>query len=138
MADIEEDGSEKDWIASRVPFFYGWVMLPVVLALNVASSPGQTYGISVFNPHIRSELGLSHSEISGAYTLGTLLASLPMVLVGTMMDRFGPRVVLAGVVSLFGLTCVGFSHATGLVTTWGDQASEWRGYHSHPEKCRKF
>lgn len=118
MADIEEDGSEKDWIASRVPFFYGWVMLPVVLALNVASSPGQTYGISVFNPHIRSELGLSHSEISGAYTLGTLLASLPMVLVGTMMDRFGPRVVLAGVVSLFGLTCVGFSQATGLVTVF--------------------
>lgn len=93
-------------------------MLPIVLAIQVASSPGQTYGISVFNPLIRSELGLSHSEISGAYTLGTLLASLPMVFVGALMDRYGPRRVLVGVVTLFGLTCVGFSQATGLVTVF--------------------
>lgn len=93
-------------------------MLPIVLAIQVASSPGQTYGISVFNPLIRSELGLSHSEISVAYTLGTLLASLPMVFVGALMDRYGPRRVLAGVVTLFGLTCVGFSQATGLVTVF--------------------
>ena len=74
-------------IAARIPFFYGWIILPVVLAIQVASSPGQTFGVSIFNPYIRAELGLSHSEISGAYMLGTLLAALLMVYVGTLMDR---------------------------------------------------
>lgn len=108
----------QEGIAARVPFFYGWLMLPIVLAIQVASSPGQTFGVSVFNPYIRTELGLSHSQISGAYMLGTLLASIPMVYVGSLMDRFGPRRILAGVVTLFGLTCVGFSQASGLVTVF--------------------
>jgi MFS family permease len=108
----------QEGIASRVPFFYGWVMLPVALAIQVSSSPGQTFGVSIFNPYIRQELGLSHSEISGAYMLGTLLASLPMVYVGSLMDRYGPRRILAGVVTLFGLTCMGFSQASGLVTVF--------------------
>jgi len=93
-------------------------MLPIVLAIQVASSPGQTFGVSIFNPHIRAELGLSHSEISGAYMLGTFLASLPMVYVGSLMDRYGPRRILAGVVTLFGLTCVGFSQSRGLVSVF--------------------
>ena len=108
----------RDWVASRVPFFYGWVMLPVVFMIQVASSPGQTYGVSVFNPHIRRALDLSHSEISGAYMLGTFLASLPMIYVGALMDRFGPRRILTGVVLLFGLACVALSQATGLVTVF--------------------
>ncbi|NKB68990.1 MAG: MFS transporter [Candidatus Latescibacteria bacterium] len=105
-------------IAARIPFFYGWIILPVVLAIQVASSPGQTFGVSIFNPYIRAELGLSHSEISGAYMLGTLLASLPMVYVGSLMDRYGPRRVLAGVVTLFGITCLGVSQVDGLVTVF--------------------
>ncbi len=103
-------------IAARIPFFYGWIILPVVLAVQVASSPGQTFGVSIFNPYIRADLGLSHSEISGAYMLGTLLAALPMVYVGSLMDRHGPRRILAGVVALFGLTCVGSRQIKPLTT----------------------
>ena len=111
-------GRIQKGIAARIPFFYGWIILPVVLAVQVASSPGQTFGVSIFNPYIRAELGLSHSEISGAYMLGTLLASLPMVYVGTLMDRYGPRRILIGVVALFGLTCVGVSQVNGLFTVF--------------------
>jgi MFS family permease len=108
----------QNTIAERIPFFYGWLILPVVLAIQIASSPGQTFGVSVFNPYIRAELGLSHSEISGAYMLGTLLASLPMVYVGALMDRYGLRRVLGGVVILFGFTCAAFSQANGLITVF--------------------
>ena len=113
-----EDSLSRDWIVSRVPFFYGWGMLPIVLMIQVATGPGQTYGVSVFNPYIRRALDLSHSEISGAYMLGTSLASLPMISVGALMDRYGPRRILVGVVLLFGLACVGISQATGWVTVF--------------------
>ena len=34
---------------SRLPFFYGWVMLPVVTLIGICTSPGQTYGVTIFN-----------------------------------------------------------------------------------------
>ena len=108
----------QDAIAAYVPFFYGWMLLPVVLAIQIATSPGQTFGVSIFNPHIRASLGLSHSEISVAYMVGTLLASLPMVYVGSLMDRYGPRRILFGLVLLFCVACVGMSRVNGLFTVF--------------------
>jgi len=114
-----EDANHKpDWMVSKIPFYYGWLMLPVVMVILVATSPGQTFGVSVFNPYIRQVLNLSHSEISGAYMLGTLLASLPMIYVGALMDKYGLRRTLTGVVILFGCACVGMSQASGLVTVF--------------------
>ena len=91
-------------------------MVPIAMVAHICSSPGQTFGISVFNPHFRAALSLSLTEISGAYMLGTLLASLPMTYVGHLMDRYGPRRVLAGVALLFGAACMGVSQVSGLMT----------------------
>ena len=101
---------------SRLPFFYGWVMLPVVTLIGICTSPGQTYGVTIFNPYLREALSLSSSELSGAYALGTILASLPLTYIGALMDRYGPRRVLFGVVFLFGVTCVSMTQVSGLVT----------------------
>jgi MFS family permease len=105
-------------LAKRVPFFYGWVMLPVTMVVLMATTPGQTFGVSTFNPYLMREFGFSHSELSGAYMLGTLLASIPMIYVGALMDRYGPRKTLAGVVTLFGFACIGMSQTRGLVTVF--------------------
>ena len=107
--------SAVSWHA-RLPFFYGWLMLPVVTLILIAASPGQTYGIAVFNPYLREALSLSSSELSGAYMMGTLLAALPMTWTGALMDRHGPRKTLSGAVLLFGLTCLGMSQVSGLFT----------------------
>ncbi len=98
----------------RLPFFYGWVMLPVVMLVSICTSPGQTFGISVFTLYLQEALGLSSSELSGAYMVGTMLAALPLTWVGAQMDRYGPRRVLIGVVLLFGLTCLGMTQVSGL------------------------
>ena len=68
----------RDRIASRFPFFYGWAMLPMATIALMATSPGQTYGIAVFYSSFQESLGLSNTEISGAYMLGTLLGCLPL------------------------------------------------------------
>ncbi|MDA0746064.1 MAG: MFS transporter [bacterium] len=108
--------SKPDRLVSRIPFFYGWLMLPIVLVTQIATSPGQTFGISVFNPYLREALSLSHSELSGAYMLGTLLAALPMTLVGAIMDRYGPRITLSAVVLFFGVACFAMSHVSGFLS----------------------
>lgn len=105
-----------DPIVTRVPFFYGWAMLPIALVGQIATSPGQTYGIAAFNDSFRLGLGLSHTQLTGAYMLGTLLASLPMSYLGGLMDRHGIRRTMMCVVLLFGATCIATSQVTGLFT----------------------
>jgi MFS family permease len=50
-------------------------------------------------------LDLSHSQLTGAYMLGTFLASLPQPWIGRLMDRLGIRRLMTIVVFLFGLAC---------------------------------
>ena len=101
---------------SRLPFFYGWLMVPAVMLISICTSPGQTYGGAVFNPYLREALGLSNSELSGAYMAGTVWASLPLTYIGALMDRYGPRRTLMGVVFVFGIACFGVTLVSGLFT----------------------
>ena len=115
---MADDGRRPvtDRLAARIPFFYGWVMVPLVIVSQVATSPGQTHGVSIFNPSFRGALGLSHTQLTGAYMVGTFLACLPMPFIGAIMDRYGIRRTMAAVALLFGLACIGTSQVTGLMS----------------------
>ncbi len=86
-------------------FYYGWVMLPISMLTLIASSPGQTFGVSIFNESIRESLALSHGQLAAAYMLGTLFGALPISFIGRQMDRYGLRNTLLAVVTLFSLAC---------------------------------
>jgi MFS family permease len=102
-------------LPARLPFFYGWVMLGIGLVGIVATSPGQTFTVSVFNPSFREALNLSHTQLTGAYLWGTLIASLPQPYIGTLMDRFGIRRAMFGIVILFTLACLFIAQVQSLV-----------------------
>ncbi len=102
-------------LADRLPFYYGWVMLPIAMLAAIATSPGQTFGISIFNPSFRLSLGLSHSQLTGAYMFGTLLAALPQPYIGGLMDRYGIRRVMFIIVILLGLACIFMSQVNNLL-----------------------
>jgi len=99
--------SEKaHWLGKRVKFFYGWVILPISTLGAFFTSPGQTYMVSVFNPSLRTDLGLSLTQLTGAYMLGTVLASFPQSYIGQWADRVGLRKMLLIITSLFSLACL--------------------------------
>ena len=102
-------------LADRLPFYYGWVMLPIAMLAAIATSPGQTFGVSIFNPSFRETLGLSHSQLTAAYMIGTLLAALPQPYIGSLMDRFGIRRVMFIIVILLGLACIFMSQVQNLL-----------------------
>ena len=54
----------------RLPFYYGWLMVPVAVIAQSVTGVGQTYGVSVFNPSLLDTLGISLSALTGAYMLG--------------------------------------------------------------------
>ncbi len=106
----------SDLLANKLPFFYGYLILLVAIAAQFGSSPGQTYAISVFSPHLETGLGLSKSALSAAYMLGTLLAAVPLTLIGPLSDRIGIRATVIGVAAGLVGACLIASQAQGFTS----------------------
>lgn len=86
-------------------FYYGWVIL-VIGGLGVFfSGPGQTFSNSQFIDEYIHDFGWSRSQVSGVYSVATLLAGVLMMIVGRFIDRFGPRMMMVTVGTLFSLAC---------------------------------
>ncbi len=80
------------------------------------TAPGQTIGVSVFIDPIIGELGLSRSEVSSAYLIGTLLGALALPAVGRGVDRLGARRAMIIVGLAFGGGLVAMAGVQGFVT----------------------
>jgi len=64
--------------------FFGFLM-------TFCSSFGQTFFLGIFNPFIREDLNLSHSEFGGIYSIATLVSSLTIIWLGKKIDDFKLR-----------------------------------------------
>jgi len=93
----------SDWPFSvrNSPVFYGWVIWLVSSVGFVMSIPGQTMGMGVFTDHFIAAFGLSRTELSVAYLLGTISSSLFLTRAGRFHDETGAR--LSIVASSIGL-----------------------------------
>ncbi|MGP4064032.1 MFS transporter [Oceanobacillus sp. M65] len=69
------------------------------------SGPGQTYSNSTFIDAYIGDFGWSRSQVSGIYSGATLVAGLIMIFVGRFIDRFGPRIMMVTIGSLFAIAC---------------------------------
>ena len=72
----------------------------------IMSSPGQTYVVSIFIEGFITDLGISRSLVSMLYTLGTLVGSFVLPIVGYQIDRHGARLIVVLITVLFGFACV--------------------------------
>ena len=70
------------------------------------TSPGQTYVVSIFIESFIAELGISRSLVSTLYTLGTLVGSFVLPMVGYQLDRHGARLIVVLITALFGFACI--------------------------------
>ena len=95
---------QGDWPfrAGRTPIFYGWVIAFVSTLGFLFSVPGQTMGMAVFADSFISSFGLSRTELSFAYMLGTIGSALFLTRAGRLYDRLGARVML--IASALGLS----------------------------------
>jgi MFS transporter, OFA family, oxalate/formate antiporter len=78
----------------RLPFFYGWVVLGCLCCAGFARQGGATATFSVFVEPLTREFGWSRTAISGAASLGGVLAALLSPLIGPLLDRHGSRAAL--------------------------------------------
>jgi OFA family oxalate/formate antiporter-like MFS transporter len=115
MKDKQDQGAGH-WLASRLPFYYGWPIVLVAILTQAVTGVGQTYGVSVFNPSLLETLGISLSVLTGTYMIGTLAASLPQPYIGSLMDRFGIRNTSLVIGLALGGACLFFSQVNSTLT----------------------
>jgi MFS family permease len=85
----------------RLPFFYGWVIVAVIFVTMAIGVNART-AFSLFYPPILSEFGWERGVTAGAFSFGFVASGIASPLIGRLMDRRGPRVVMELGVLLMG------------------------------------
>ncbi len=100
----------------RLPkVFYGWWIVAAGAVLGAMNAGLYYYGFGAFFTPIIAEFGWSRAELSGAFSLGQLESGLLFPLGGLLIDRFGPRRVVAIGIALAGAGYVLLSFSQSLV-----------------------
>jgi MFS family permease len=85
----------------RLPFFYGWIVVAVAFVTMAIGVSART-AFSLLFPPILDEFGWERGVTAGAFSLGFMLSALCGPLLGRLMDRKGPRLVVSLGVVLVG------------------------------------
>lgn len=96
------------------PVFYGWVIAAVGTLGIIASSPGQTYAISIFLDHLLKEFDITRTSFATFYMFATLASSMVLPRVGQAVDRYGCRKSLTAASVLLGGALLLASQMTAL------------------------
>jgi MFS transporter, OFA family, oxalate/formate antiporter len=91
-------------LIARLPFFYGWVILACVCCAGFARQGPAVATLSIFVEPMTSEFGWSRTALSGAVSLGGVMAALASPLIGPVLDRQGARLMLCAAVLVTSLS----------------------------------
>ena len=84
---------------------FKWLVAIVAMLVTVASIPGQTAGVSAFTDYLIKAYGVSRTQLSFSYMVGTIASGFLLPAAGKLLDRIGSRkmVVFAGLGLAFSL-----------------------------------
>jgi len=97
-----------------LPFYYGWFVISLCF-LTTLTSAGVRSSPSVLIHPLEAEFGWSRTLIASAVSMNLLLFGIAAPLSGFLIDRFGPRKVMIGSLSLL---IVGVSGTMMMTQFW--------------------
>ena len=80
--------------AARSPLFYGWYIVAVAAMAQFITGGTQTYAIGVFLKPMTEDLGWTRESFSAVQTASTVVMGLAGFVIGGLVDRRGPRILL--------------------------------------------
>ncbi|HXH85155.1 MAG TPA: MFS transporter [Candidatus Tectomicrobia bacterium] len=98
----------------RAPVFYGWVIVAVAFVTMAIGVNART-AFSLLFPPILDEFGWPRGVTAGAFSFGFLVSAALSPLLGRLMDRRGPRLVIGLGVAL---TAAGLALAPAMRAPW--------------------
>ncbi len=82
-------------LSGRLPFFYGWVILGCLCCAGFSRQGPAVATLSIFVEPLTREFGWSRAALSGAVSLGGVLAAVTSPWIGPLVDRYGSRATLS-------------------------------------------
>lgn len=103
-------------IPPRTPrYFYGWKIVAASFMAGLAYAEHFASVLGIFIRPLQSEFGWSRSVIAGVHTIGRVIEASIAPIVGPMIDRYGPRVLMPIGALIVGLAMLG---VTQVNTIW--------------------
>jgi MFS family permease len=102
-------------LASRLPFYYGWVILGCICFAGFVRQGAAVAVLSVFVEPMRRDLGWSATAFGGAVSIGGVLAALVAPSIGRLLDRRGARLLLCLAVIGTGFATMAISRIDSVV-----------------------
>src|SRR5262249_2323312 len=90
-------------LSARISFYYGWIVLACLCCAGFARQGPAVATFSIFIEPLTRDFGWPRTAISGAVSLGGVLAALVTPLIGPVLDRRGSRLVLCLAVLVNGI-----------------------------------
>ncbi|HXO01916.1 MAG TPA: MFS transporter, partial [Stellaceae bacterium] len=103
------------FFAARTPFFYGWAVLACLCCAGFARQGPAVSTLSVFVTPLIHDFGWSRTALSGAVSLGGILAAIVSPMIGPFLDRTGSRLVLCYAILTTGAALLLLSLTNSLV-----------------------
>jgi MFS family permease len=94
-------------------YYYGWVVVGMAALANLVSF-GLVYSYGVFFKPLASEFGWNRSVVAGAFSTYAITHNIFANFAGRLVDRFGPRIVLAIGGFCLGLSMIIMSHVNSV------------------------
>lgn len=113
MKNVDSDNADKRPPLS-LPFYYGWLVISLCF-LTTLTSAGVRSSPSVLIHPLEAEFGWSRTLIASAVSMNLLLFGIAAPISGFLIDRFGPRKVMIGSLSLL---IVGVSGTMVMTQFW--------------------
>ena len=108
---------------SRIPVFYGWIILAAGTIGMLMSIPGQTMGVSVFTENLLDDLEINRNNLSLAYLVGTVGSGLMITRAGKLYDRYGARLMALIAAGMLGLMLLYLTRVDSLVSFFLDHVN---------------
>lgn len=102
--------------SARNPIRAGLGVLGAAIVAMALTGPGQTIGVSVFIDHFVEDLSITRPQVSTAYLIGTLCASLLMPRIGKAIDQVGVRRSQIVIGLVFAAAIANMSLVMGLIS----------------------
>ncbi|QSZ51309.1 MFS transporter [Arthrobacter sp. D5-1] len=98
-------GTRKSWAGT----------VTAAALITAASAPGQTAGLSPFTDPLIDQLGISRTDISLSYLVGTLAGALALPFIGRALDRWGARLVITAAALVFSSALLAMSFVSEIL-----------------------
>ncbi|MBL8385979.1 MAG: MFS transporter [Burkholderiales bacterium] len=86
----------------RLPFFYGWLIIAVAFVTMGIGVNART-AFSLLFPPIVTEFGWERGVTAGAFSFGFFISAIGSPVLGRLMDRHGPLVIVEAGVAMMAL-----------------------------------